>query len=115
MRSDLKKILSIGNHYKRLAITYRYNNWKLQKIITLQQRKKKMYEGVAELKMKIQLWQQQQQTLLRGQAFNGSNATTPSAMNNLKTPLLERIDEEEGMNAPTIQTPTSSRSSTNLE
>lgn len=57
MRIELRRLLRIGNHYKKLAMTYRYNNWKLQKIITVQQRKKKMYEGVAELKTKISLWQ----------------------------------------------------------
>jgi hypothetical protein len=59
MRQDLRKLMSIGNHYKRMSITFRYNNWKLQKIITLQQRKKKMYEAVAELKMKVAVFQSQ--------------------------------------------------------
>ena len=39
-----------------MSLAYRHNNYKLQKIITLQENKRKMYAGVAELKMKLHLW-----------------------------------------------------------
>lgn len=67
MRVDLRKLMSLASHYKRWAMTFRFNNWKLQKIITLQQRKKKMYEGVAELKLKVQHYQSQHKSLLKGE------------------------------------------------
>lgn len=39
-----------------MAITYRFNNWKLQKIAALQQNKNLLYEVVAELKEKLKMW-----------------------------------------------------------
>ena len=47
-------------------MTYRYNNWKLQKIVTVQQRKQKMYEGVAELRVKMAHYMRSQQSLISG-------------------------------------------------
>ena len=34
IKRDLKKLLGLAKTYKKSAITYRFNNWKLQKIIT---------------------------------------------------------------------------------
>jgi hypothetical protein len=34
MRLEMRRLMSIGTHYKSMAITYRYNNWKLQKTIS---------------------------------------------------------------------------------
>lgn len=53
IRVDLRRLINLANSAKRVAISYRYNNWKLQKIVTLQQKKRKMYEAVAELRVKM--------------------------------------------------------------
>lgn len=58
MRSDRRKLLSLANGYKKLAIAYRFNNWKLQQIAALQSSKRQLYKGVGELKMKLQIWKQ---------------------------------------------------------
>lgn len=58
LRQDLRKLLSLAKNQKKMAITFRYNNWKIQKVLSMQQRKKKMVEGVAELKMKLTIWKQ---------------------------------------------------------
>ena len=70
IRVDLRRLLRLASSYKSLAMTYRYNNWKLQKIVTVQQRKTKMYEGVAELKMKMNHYLKSQQSLIQGRVFN---------------------------------------------
>lgn len=82
----MRKLMSLATHYKRWALTFRFNNWKLQKIITLQQRKKKMYEGVAELKLKVQHYQAQHKSLLKGDFLKQSN---------LRKALLELEKPEE--------------------
>lgn len=67
IRVDLRRLLKLAQNYKKMAMTYRYNNWKLQKIVTTQQRKQKMYEGVAELRMKMNHFLKVQQALITGQ------------------------------------------------
>lgn len=86
MREDLRRLLVLAKQYKSMAMTYRYNNWKLQKIVTVQQRKQKMYEGVAELRMKMAHYIRAQQSLIRGEPF---------ARQPLKEPLLDKIVEAE--------------------
>lgn len=85
VREDLRRLLALAQQYKRMAMTFRYNNWKLQKIVTVQQRKQKMYEGVAELRMKMAHYIRAQQSLIRGEAFPRQP---------LKEPLLDKIVEE---------------------
>lgn len=41
---------------KAEAITYNFNNFKLKKIVTMQNQKKEMIEVVNEIKLKIKLW-----------------------------------------------------------
>lgn len=57
MRNERRRLMSLAKNYKRQAITFRFNNWKIQKIVGLQQKKLSIYKGVAELKMKLQIWQ----------------------------------------------------------
>lgn len=56
MKRDLRKLISLANNYKKLSSAYRYNNWKLQKVVASQQNRQKMYEGVARLKMNIKIF-----------------------------------------------------------
>jgi hypothetical protein len=88
MREDLRRLHRLATSYKRMAMTYRYNNWKLQKIVTVQQRKQKMYEGVAELRVKMAHYQRAQQSLISGNIVTKPQAT-------LRQPLLDKIDEED--------------------
>ena len=53
MREDLRSLLKLANNYKRLAMTYRYNNWKLQKIVSVQEKKQEMEQGVERLRVKM--------------------------------------------------------------
>jgi hypothetical protein len=88
MREDLRRLLRLATSYKKMAMTYRYNNWKLQKIVTVQQRKQKMYEGVAELRVKMAHFQRAQQSLISGNIVTKTQGS-------LRQPLLEKIDEED--------------------
>lgn len=36
IRVDIRRLLKLAQSYKSMAMTYRYNNWKLQKIVTVQ-------------------------------------------------------------------------------
>jgi len=56
VKRDLKKLVALAKNYKRVAMTYRFNNEKLQKVITAEENKKKMYKGVSEFKLKMELW-----------------------------------------------------------
>jgi hypothetical protein len=47
MKRDLRKLMTIAKSYKRQSLTFRFNNWKLQKIVTTQKNLKTMYNGVA--------------------------------------------------------------------
>ena len=58
VRSELRKLISLAKNHKKMAITYRYNNWKIQKVLTIQSKKKQMQEGVSELKVKLSVWKQ---------------------------------------------------------
>lgn len=61
-----------------------------------------MYEGVAELKMKMNHYLRSQQSLVTGRV-----QTIPAtSKNNLRQPLLEKIDEEEQKFDTTINTST---------
>lgn len=33
VRNDLRKLVAMAKNYKKMALTYRYNNWKIQRIL----------------------------------------------------------------------------------
>jgi len=43
VKRDLKKLVALAKNYKRAALTYRFNNDKLQKIISSEENRKKMF------------------------------------------------------------------------
>ena len=55
-RIDLRNLNNLAKNQKRLGVTYRYNNWKIQKVLNVQKKKRDMYASVSELKLKLQLW-----------------------------------------------------------
>jgi len=62
--------------------------------VTVQQRKQKMYEGVAELRLKMAHYIRAQQSLIQGNVIT-------RAQGSLRQPLLEQIDEEDHKTADT--------------
>lgn len=65
-RSKLRSLMMMGSNYKRMIITYIYNNKKLQNIIRVQQKKKHMNDQLEELKDEVRVFQRQQKSLLWG-------------------------------------------------
>jgi CRISPR/Cas system CMR subunit Cmr6 (Cas7 group RAMP superfamily) len=92
-------MMIMGNNFKKNIMAYIYNNKKLERIIQIQQRKKKMFQGVDDLKKEVAHWQRAQASLLRG-TFDQTYETRESMNNNTKTPLLQgtgaaKIDDNE--------------------
>ena len=49
-------MMIMGNNFKKNIMAYIYNNQKLERIIQIQQRKKKMFQGVDDLKKEVAHW-----------------------------------------------------------
>lgn len=66
LRSDLRTYLVMANNYKAFIMTYFYNNRKLEKMIQIQQKKKKMYNGLEELGKDVKKWKRAQDAVVIG-------------------------------------------------
>lgn len=56
LRTDLRAYLVMATNYKAQIQAYFYNNKKLEKMIQIQQKKKKMYDEVKSLKSEVIEW-----------------------------------------------------------
>ncbi len=66
IRCDLRNYLLMANNFKSEIMAYFYNNTKLEKMITIQQKKKKMHDGVDEIAKDVKKWKIAQENVLLG-------------------------------------------------
>ena len=65
LRTDLRAYLVMATNYKGYIQAYFYNNRKLEKMIQIQQKKKKMYDEVSSLRSEVIQWKNAQLYALR--------------------------------------------------
>ena len=74
---------------KAKSITYRFNNLKIQKHISIQKRKESILQTVENLKIKLRNWRQ-----FKIHAIEGSYIPPDLMIKNKKT-IVEQVNEED--------------------